>query len=105
MKTHSTALSTRTILVASALTLGMLSDPSLAARNDAPSPGTYALKDGTTLQVAPNGQMRMFKADGRRLDMKDGVAMQTRDGAVIVMKEDLNWKKIRQFGTLHPKYP
>jgi hypothetical protein len=29
--------------------------------------------------------------------------METRDGQVIAMKEDLNWKQLRRFGTLSPK--
>ena len=69
----------------------------------APVPGTYALKDGTTLYVADNGRMRMFTAEGQRLHMKDGVTMETRDGKIIGMKEDLNWKQLRQFGTLSPR--
>ena len=77
--------------------------PALASRTDAPAPGTYPLKDGTTLVVADNGWMRMFTADGKRLHMQDGVLMETRDGKSIAMKEDLNWKQLRQFGTLSPK--
>lgn len=68
-----------------------------------PAPGTYALKDGNTLAVAGNGWMRMFSPEGKRVHMRDGVAMETRDGKVIAMKEDPNWKQLRQFGTLSPK--
>ncbi|MBX3715134.1 MAG: CopK family periplasmic copper-binding protein [Burkholderiales bacterium] len=91
----------RPIVLAAAL--GALAAPALAARTDAPAPGTYPLKDGTTLVVADNGWMRMFTADGKRLHMQDGVMMETRDGKSIAMKEDLNWKQLRQFGTLSPK--
>jgi len=47
--------------------------------------------------------MRMFTAEGKRLHMQDGVMMETRDGKSIAMKEDLNWKQLRRFGTLSPK--
>jgi len=94
----------RAVLAAGMLVLAAAAGPALAARGDAPVPGTYALKDGTTLYVASNGTMRMFTADGHRLDMKDGVRMETRDGKVIVMKEDPNWRDLRRFGTLNPKF-
>jgi hypothetical protein len=68
-----------------------------------PEPGSHALKDGTTLVVADNGTMRMFSPAGGRVHMKDGVPKETRDGRIIAMKEDLNWKQLRQFGTLSPK--
>ena len=46
----------------------------------------------------------MFTAEGQRLHMNDGVTMETRDGRRIEMKEDLNWKRLRQSGTLNPKF-
>jgi hypothetical protein len=91
------------VLLATAVALATLAGPALAATPEGPAPGRHALKDGTTLVVAQNGWMRMFTAEGRRLHMKDGVPMETRDGKVVVMKEDLNWKQLRQFGTLSPK--
>lgn len=94
----------RMMLAVGALTAAALANPAVAATSGAPVPGTYVLKDGTTLYVAKNGGMRMFTADGHRLDMKDGIAMETREGKVIVMKEDLNWKDLRRFGTLNPKF-
>lgn len=92
---------TRRIALVTALVV--LAAPALATPTDAPAPGTYPLKDGTTLVVANNGWMRMFTAGGKRLHMRDGVMMETRDGKSIAMKEDLNWKQLRQFGTLSPK--
>jgi hypothetical protein len=79
--------------------------PAVAGQPDAagPKPGSYALKDGTTLVVADNGSMRMFTPAGGRVYMKDGVPMETSEGKVVAMKEDLNWKQLRQFGTLSPK--
>lgn len=91
-------------LAAGTLALAILAAPAIAAKRDAPAPGAYLLKDGTTLSVAQNGRMRMFTADGSRVNMADGVAMETRDGRSIVMKEDLNWKQLRKFGTLNPKF-
>ncbi len=91
-------------LAAGTLALAVLAAPAIAARSDAPAPGTYLLKDGTTLSVAQNGRMRMFTAEGSRVNMADGVPMETRDGKALVMKEDLNWKQLRKFGTLNPKF-
>jgi hypothetical protein len=93
------------LLAAGAVAIATLAGQARAAKPDAPAPGTYALKDGTTLVVASNGWMRMFTAEGSRVNMKDGVNMETREGRLIVMKEDLNWKKLRQSGTLNPKFP
>lgn len=92
------------MLAAGALTLAAFSGPAFAATPERPAPGSYLLKDGTTLVVADNGWMRMFSAEGARVNMKDGVPMETRDGKVIVMKEDLNWKQLRRFGTLNPRW-
>lgn len=89
-------------LLAGAGLIAVLAGTAQAATNTAPAPGTHALKDGTTLYVADNGRMRMFTAEGQRLHMKDGVTMETRDGKTFVMKEDLNWKQLRQFGSLNP---
>lgn len=100
----SSMLPSRRLLLAAA-TVAALSGaslPALATSTDRPEPGAYQLKDGTMLYVAKNGWMRMFTAEGQRLQMPDGVPMQTRDGKVIVMKEDQNWKQLRLRGTLRP---
>lgn len=98
-------------LLFTALSLSLIPVTASAAAADAPTPtiakpapGTYALKDGNTLSVATNGWMRMFSSSGSHVYMKDGVAMETREGQVIVMKEDLNWRDLRRFGTLNPKF-
>lgn len=82
-----------------------LAMPAFAGAAGTPNagPGQYLLKDGNTLSVAGNGWMRMHSPEGKRVHMRDGVAMETRDGKTIAMKEDLNWKQLRQFGTLSPK--
>ena len=104
MKSRPAGPARRLLLAAGTLALAVLAAPATAAKADAPPPGNYLLKDGTTLSVARNGGMRMFTADGSRVNMKDGVTMETRDGKAIVMKEDLNWKQLRRFGTLNPKF-
>lgn len=93
------------LLAAGAAAIVALAGPARAANTGAPAPGTYPLKDGTTLFVAENGRMRMFTAEGQRLHMKDGALMETRDGRFVAMKEDPNWKKLRRSGTLNPKFP
>ena len=66
-------------------------------------PERYTLKDGTTLFVDANGTMRMFSADGSTIHMRDGVPMETADGKVIAMRENVLWKELRTRGTLSPK--
>ena len=52
---------------AAAIALAATAAAASSAANSAPAPGTYVLKDGTTLFVAYNGRMRMFTAEGQRL--------------------------------------
>lgn len=87
-------------IAATGLGLPALATPD-AARQFASK--AYPLEDGNTLQVAANGWMRMFSPEGKRVHMRDGVPMKTRDGETILMKEDPNWRQLRQFGTLSPK--
>ena len=63
----------------------------------------HELKDGTVLVVDADGRMRMFNAYGDPLFMKDGVAMERKDGMVIVMKENVIWQQLRTRGTLGPR--
>lgn len=63
----------------------------------------YELKDGSTLIVDADGRMRMFNLYGDPLYMKDGVAMELKDGTVIAMKENVIWKTLRTRGTLNPR--
>lgn len=67
------------------------------------APERHELKDGTTLLVDANGGMRMFASNGSMVHMKGGVPMETQGGTVIVMKENVLWKQLREFGTLSPK--
>ena len=63
----------------------------------------HELKDGSILIVDANGRMRMFNLYGDPLYMKDGVAMELKDGTVIAMKENVIWKQLRTRGTLNPR--
>jgi hypothetical protein len=51
------------------------------------------LKDGTTLLIYKDGKMSHRDARGRVASMKDGAAMETRDGKVIMMKGNEVWRK------------
>ncbi len=100
--THPTKLLRLSVLLAGVLASAVMALPAHAMKIDQPNPGTYQLKDGSTLSVAKNGWMRMFTAEGQRLNMKDGVVMETKSGETIVMKEDANWKQLRLYGSLRP---
>lgn len=63
----------------------------------------YELNDGSILIVDANGQMRMFNVYGAPLYMKDGVAMELKDGTIVAMKENAIWKRLRTRGTLSPR--
>lgn len=63
----------------------------------------YELKDGSILIVDADGRMRMFNLYGDPLYMKDGAAMELKDGIVITMKENVIWKELRTRGTLSPR--
>ena len=63
----------------------------------------YELKDGSILIVDTNGRMRMFDLYGDPIYMKDGVAMELKDGTMITMKENVIWMQLRTRGTLNPR--
>lgn len=65
---------------------------------------TIELKDGTSLVVDANGQMRHFDHQGRPILMKDGKEMEGKDGAKYMMKNDAIWKQLGLKGTLHPSH-
>lgn len=67
------------------------------------SPKRYELKDGSILIVDANGRMRMFTRYGDPLYMKDGVAMEVKDGTVILMKENVIWMQLRTRGSAGPR--
>jgi hypothetical protein len=63
----------------------------------------YELNDGSILIVDADGRMRMFNPYGDPLYMKDGVAMELKDGTIVTMKENIIWKTLRTRGTLNPR--
>ena len=63
----------------------------------------YELSDGSVLIVDANGRMRMFNVYGDPLYMKDGIAMELKDGTIVAMKENVIWKQLRTRGTLNPR--
>lgn len=67
------------------------------------SPKRHELKDGSILIVDANGRMRMFDLYGAPLYMKDGVAMELKDGTVVPMKESIVWQQLRTRGSLGPR--
>lgn len=68
-----------------------------------PTPKRHELKDGSTLVVDADGRMRMFNLYREPIYMKDGVAMELKDGTLITMKENVIWKQLRTRGTLNPR--
>ena len=50
-----------------------------------------ALKDGASLFIHPDGTSRMVDAHGKPMRMRDGVAMETADGRMIMMKNKMIW--------------
>ena len=65
---------------------------------------TIELKDGGRLIVEKNGTMAHIDAAGNRVKMRDGVAMEGKDGSKYVMKNNAVWKTITEKGTLNPKF-
>ena len=63
----------------------------------------YELKDGSNLIVDANGRMPMFDLYGAPIYMRDGVAMELKDGTVIAMKENAIWRELRLRHTLSPR--
>lgn len=84
------------ILIVSALLCG----PAMAGEDAAES---VRLKDGSTLYIDKNGDMKMVDGNGDRMTMRDGVPMETEDGRVIMMKNNALWQRMQR-GTLNPKF-
>jgi hypothetical protein len=61
------------------------------------------LKDGSTLYIDDKGDMKMIDKQGDRMTMRDGVAMETMDGRVIMMQNNVLWQRMQR-GTLNPKF-
>ena len=67
-----------------------------------PAADTIELKDGGKVTVQKDGTMVHIDAAGNRVKMRDGVAMQAKDGSTIMMKNNAIWKQITEHGTLKP---
>ncbi|MDA8107938.1 MAG: CopK family periplasmic copper-binding protein [Betaproteobacteria bacterium] len=76
---------------------------SLAACAAQPARQSIALKDGSTLYVDANGQMRMLDSARHPLMMAEGQPMEAMDGSIYVMKNDPVWNTLRLKGSLSPK--
>lgn len=87
-------------LLSMLLLSALLSMPALAGEAAAES---VKLKDGSTLFVGKNGDMKMVDGKGDRMTMRDGVPMETEDGRVIMMKNNALWQRMQR-GTLNPKF-
>lgn len=61
------------------------------------------LKDGTTLIIQTDGKMRHVDNRGHAVLMKEGVAMEAKDGSQYMMKNNAIWKQLYFKGTLNPK--
>ena len=63
-----------------------------------------ALKDGGTLLLRKDGTMYHADATGKRVFMRNGVVMESKDGDRYMMRNDVLWKQITEKGTLHPSH-
>lgn len=60
---------------------------------DTPKPErSIALKDGSTVHIYKDGKMAMEDKHGRPQHMKEGHAMETKDGQKIMMKGNEMWR-------------
>jgi len=53
---------------------------------------SYELKDGSTVYIFKDGKMAMENKLGQVVSMKDGHAMETKDGKKIMMKGNEIWR-------------
>ena len=77
------------ILLSLMLAVGVMG--SVYAADDAQQ---IPLKDGSTLLVFKDGKMSMRDKNGRTMSMKDGVAMETKDGKKLMMKGNEVWRRL-----------
>ena len=64
---------------------------------------TIELKNGGKISVERKGTMTHVDAAGNRVRMRDGLAMEAKDGSRYMMKNNAIWKQITEQGTLNPK--
>jgi len=68
---------------------------------------TFELKDGGKVVVMKDGTMAHMDAAGKRVSMKDGKTkdgktMASKDGSMLMMKNNAIWKQLSEHGTLKP---
>ena len=61
-----------------------------------------AMKDGSQVIIRKDGSMYHADANGKRMLMKNGVVMESKDGEKFMMRNDVLWKQITEKGTMHP---
>ncbi|NMG46080.1 periplasmic Cu(I)/Cu(II)-binding protein CopK [Aromatoleum toluvorans] len=76
------AATTAAVLIA---TTAFSADPSKVDKS-------YELKDGSTVYIFKDGKMAMENKAGQIVSMKDGHAMETKDGQKIMMKGNEIWR-------------
>ena len=84
----------RKILMASLVALAA-SSPAIAQQSPQPlakGEQMIELKDGSTLHIYKDGKMGMEDKYGKPATMKEGQAMQTKDGKTIMMKGNEVWR-------------
>jgi hypothetical protein len=82
----------RTSFVALLLCAAVSTMSALAAEE--PPAEQIELKDGSTLYLHPDGTSRMIDVHGKRMNMRDGVEMETADGRIILMQNKKVWVQV-----------
>jgi hypothetical protein len=82
------------MLQRSQLVAAILVTAAVAAGAAEPATDRYELKDGSMLYVRPDGTMNMVDGQGKPLSMKDGVAMELKDGNMLMMKNRRVWIQV-----------
>lgn len=68
----------------------------------AAEPQTIELKDGGKIIIEAKGTMVHLDAAGNRVKMRDGKAMEAKDGSKVMMKNNAIWQTLSVHGTLKP---
>lgn len=87
----------------SILTLSFLAFTAAAFAQTAKEPAqTIELKDGGKVVLMKDGTMAHMDAAGKRVSMKEGKTMVSKDGSMLMMKNNAIWKQLSEHGTLKP---
>ncbi len=104
MKVSARSANLDSIAFGAIVVTSVLAVPAVASAAKPPAPGP-----GTTPEGRQHARRRRERLDAHVLAGGKSRPHEGRrdhgnaDGKVIAMKEDLNWKQLRQFGTLSPK--